>query len=83
MGYIAKSSAARSGVAKKERKTVNTSKIIPLERPHQQDVMHRLRRVEGQIRGVLGMMEKEEPCDAIAQQLAAARKALDLSLIHI
>ncbi|MGB0954974.1 MAG: metal-sensitive transcriptional regulator [Panacagrimonas sp.] len=56
---------------------MNTSKIIPLERPHQQDVMHRLRRVEGQIRGVLGMMEKEEPCDAIAQQLAAARKALD------
>lgn len=47
------------------------------ERHHQQDVMHRLRRVEGQIRGILAMMEKEQPCDAIAQQLSAARKALD------
>lgn len=44
---------------------------------HQQEVMHRLRRVEGQIRGVLTMMEQELPCDAIAQQLSAARKALD------
>lgn len=46
-------------------------------RPHQQNVKHRLRRVEGQIRGVLTMMEQDQPCDAIAQQLSAARKALD------
>lgn len=39
--------------------------------------MHRLRRVEGQIRGILAMMEQEKPCDQIAQQLSAARKALD------
>lgn len=47
------------------------------ERPHQQAVMHRLRRVEGQIRGVLAMMEDQQSCAAIAQQLSAARKALD------
>lgn len=46
-------------------------------RPHQEDVMLRLRRVEGQIRGVLAMMDQGKPCDAIAQQLSAARKALD------
>lgn len=46
-------------------------------RPHQQDVVHRLRRVEGQIRGVLAMIENEQSCGAIAQQLSAARKALD------
>lgn len=46
-------------------------------RPHQRNVKHRLRRVEGQIRGVLTMMEQDQPCDAIAQQLSAARKALD------
>ena len=46
-------------------------------RPHQKDVMIRLRRVEGQIRGVLSMMEQGQSCDAIAQQLSAARKALD------
>lgn len=50
---------------------------VQIKRHHQQDVMQRLRRVEGQIRGVLGMIENEEPCDAIAQQLSAARKALD------
>lgn len=44
---------------------------------HQQEVVNRLKRVEGQIRGVLGMIEREDPCDAVAQQLSAARKALD------
>lgn len=44
---------------------------------HQQEVVNRLKRVEGQIRGVLGMIERQAPCDAVAQQLAAARKALD------
>lgn len=37
----------------------------------------RLKRVEGQIRGVLAMIDQDSPCDAVAQQLAAARKALD------
>lgn len=46
-------------------------------RLHQREVMHRLRRVEGQIRGVVTMIEQEQSCDAIAQQLSAARKALD------
>lgn len=44
---------------------------------HRQAVVMRLRRVEGQIRGVLAMIEAETPCDTVAQQLAAARKALD------
>lgn len=42
-----------------------------------QEVANRLKRVEGQVRGVLGMIERDAPCDAVAQQLAAARKALD------
>lgn len=48
-----------------------------IRRAHQQDVVHRLRRVEGQIRGVLSMIERDAACDAVAQQLSAARKALD------
>lgn len=40
-------------------------------------VVMRLKRVEGQIRGVLAMIDAKAPCDAVAQQLAAARKALD------
>lgn len=41
------------------------------------DISKRLRRVEGQIRGVIRMVEEGEQCMSIAQQLSAARKALD------
>ena len=37
----------------------------------------RLARIEGQVRAVRRMMESDEACESIAQQLAAARKALD------
>ena len=37
----------------------------------------RLARAEGQVRGIRRMIAAEEPCEAIALQLAAARKALD------
>ena len=37
----------------------------------------RLKRVEGQLRGIQQLIETEEDCEAIAQQLAAARRALD------
>jgi DNA-binding FrmR family transcriptional regulator len=37
----------------------------------------RLRRAEGQVRAVARLIEEGEPCDVIAQQLTAARRALD------
>ena len=37
----------------------------------------RLRRVEGQVRGVQQLIENEAPCESVAQQLSAARRALD------
>ncbi|PSL47078.1 DNA-binding FrmR family transcriptional regulator [Salsuginibacillus halophilus] len=37
----------------------------------------RLKRAEGQIRGVLKMMEEEEECRDVLTQLSAARSALD------
>lgn len=40
-------------------------------------VLARLRRAEGQVRAVAAMVEREEDCERVAQQLAAARKALD------
>lgn len=39
----------------------------------------RLARVEGQLRGVQRLIEEEQDCEKIAQQLSAARKALDKS----
>lgn len=42
-------------------------------------ILGRLKRAEGQVHAVIGMVEREEDCERIAQQLAAARKALDRS----
>lgn len=39
----------------------------------------RLKRVEGQLRGVQKLIEEDADCEKVAQQLAAARKALDKS----
>ena len=37
----------------------------------------RLKRVEGQLRGIQKMIEADADCEHIAQQLSAARKGLD------
>ncbi len=39
----------------------------------------RLARVEGQLRGIQRLIEQDADCEKIAQQLSAARKALDKS----
>ncbi len=44
---------------------------------HRNKLLARLRRIEGQVRGVQGMIESDSSCESVAQQLAAARKALD------
>lgn len=40
-------------------------------------VLARLRRIEGQIRGIQRMIEEDRDCEAIVTQLMAARAALD------
>ncbi len=42
-----------------------------------QDVVHRLRRVEGQIGGLVRMIESGRDCREVVTQLAAASRALD------
>lgn len=37
----------------------------------------RLRRIQGQLTGILAMIEEGRRCDEVVQQLAAAGKALD------
>jgi CsoR family transcriptional regulator, copper-sensing transcriptional repressor len=37
----------------------------------------RLKRVEGQLRGIQNLIESEADCEKIAQQLTASRRALD------
>lgn len=41
-----------------------------------QDVVNRLKRVEGQVKGVMRMIEQGKKCSDILDQVAAARTAL-------
>ena len=41
------------------------------------DLIHRLNRIEGQIRGIRGMVEKSAYCTDILAQVAAANAALN------
>ncbi|WP_139488638.1 metal-sensitive transcriptional regulator [Brevibacillus dissolubilis] len=43
-------------------------------------VKHRLKRAEGQIRGVLNMMEQDKDCRDVVSQLSAIRSALDKAI---
>jgi DNA-binding FrmR family transcriptional regulator len=48
-----------------------------------EDILLRLRRAEGQIRGIQRMIEKGEGCQSIGQQFSAVRKALDSTFIRM
>jgi len=47
------------------------------------DVLNRLKRAEGQIRGVQRMIEEGESCLKIGQQFSAVRKALDSTYLRM
>jgi len=51
--------------------------------PKHDDLLPRLRRIEGQIRGITRMVEERRYCIDIIQQLTAARKALDQVSLNI
>jgi len=46
-------------------------------------LLDRLARVEGQLRGIQKMIHQEAECEAIAQQLAAARGALNKAFAEL
>jgi DNA-binding FrmR family transcriptional regulator len=47
------------------------------------ELLARLRRVEGQIRGIQRMIEQERDCESVVTQLMAARAALDRTSLLI
>lgn len=47
------------------------------------DVKKRLRRAEGQIRGILKMMEEEQDCKDVVSQISAVRSAADKAIAYI
>ena len=51
--------------------------------PKHTSVLPRLRRIEGQVRGICRMVEERRYCIDIIQQITAARKALDQASLQI
>ena len=47
------------------------------------DILLRLKRAEGQLRGIQRMVEEGSPCMDIAQQFSAVRKALDSTYVRM
>ena len=47
------------------------------------DLLNRLKRAEGQLRGIQRMIEAGEPCLDIASQMSAVRKALDSAYVRM
>jgi DNA-binding FrmR family transcriptional regulator len=41
---------------------------------------NRLKRIEGQVRGIIKMMEEEKQCQDVVTQLAAVRNAIDRTI---
>ena len=59
---------------------IEPSEPIAMNTPqtsHQAEVIKRLARVEGQIRGIQKLIVAESDCEKILQQMTAARRALD------
>ena len=49
----------------------------------QHELVLRLRRIEGQLRGIQAMIEKGADCEKITQQLSASRRALDKAFFNV
>lgn len=47
------------------------------EQAHRRRIITRLARIEGQVRGIQGMISDDCSCEQVALQMTAARRALD------
>ncbi|MEW9670799.1 metal-sensitive transcriptional regulator [Ammoniphilus sp. 3BR4] len=47
------------------------------------EIKNRLKRMEGQVRGILRMMEEEKHCKEVVSQLSAVRNAADKAIATI
>ena len=47
------------------------------------DMQLRLRRIEGQIRGIINMLSDGKPCEQVVTQMLAARAAMDRAATEI
>jgi DNA-binding FrmR family transcriptional regulator len=55
----------------------STSYAQDYRQEHQKDMVNRLRRIEGQVRGLVDMIEGGRSCEEVATQMSASRKAME------
>jgi DNA-binding FrmR family transcriptional regulator len=53
------------------------------DRKHRAELVLRLKRVEGQLRGIQAMIESGAECEKVATQLSASRRALDKAFFNM
>jgi DNA-binding FrmR family transcriptional regulator len=53
------------------------------EAPAREDLLGRIRKVEGQARGIARMIEENRDCGEILQQLAAVRSAVHKAMVEL
>jgi DNA-binding FrmR family transcriptional regulator len=56
---------------------------MPIQDDEREAILRRLHRAEGQVRGIIRMVEEEKDCEDVLTQVAAARSAMDRIGIHI
>ena len=60
-----------------------TEQDLNHEMQYSSDVKNRLRRIEGQVGGVLRMMDQEKGCRDVVTQLSAIRAAVDRVTMYV
>ena len=53
------------------------------DRKQRADLVMRLKRIEGQLRGIQAMIESGVDCEQVAHQLSASRRALDKAFFNM
>ena len=76
-GSTAESSTAGSGAAEGRTAESSTAELSTAESAARAAVLNRLRRAQGQLSGVIAMVEDGRDCRDIVTQLAAVSRALD------
>ena len=59
------------------RRGIGTLNDMEIEPGATEDIIKRLRRIEGQVGGIIRMLEQKRDCADVVTQLAAASRALD------
>lgn len=60
-----------------------TESEMVLHEDERKRIVNRLRRLEGQIRGLQSMIESGQECDAVLTQVMAAKSALNQVGLHV